>query len=343
MSIIRLPIDIKSLFFNIKNDNQRGHTATVATPIKQGAAINPDLAQITTIPEGVSETSREQLISSLLAKSRALAKINGVFVFDHISVNGIDVDVPCCFCMYIREETAPDNVHCGRQKLHYPTSLFYEDDNILINNRKIIEVISEHLHGYAFLVEAFEYNTTTQTLNFDVIIIGENGIPYSKVFINKRGVGSKFTSQFTEVSDVYDAEIISLREHYGYDVVGPENFFEFMARNNTIAYSLATEFLANLAAEDIRTIKDDYPYSLFDIRCTINGVRKYVVVKQTATKTKYFSLPLSKVQFLNDFAEDALLLLITDINGYPSIQQYQIAELNSLNKSIDSITYTDRT
>ena len=36
MSIIRLPIDTKSLYFNIKNDNKTGHTATVATPLKQG-------------------------------------------------------------------------------------------------------------------------------------------------------------------------------------------------------------------------------------------------------------------------------------------------------------------
>ena len=40
MSVIRLPIDTKSLYFNIKNDNKTGHTATVATPLKQGASIS---------------------------------------------------------------------------------------------------------------------------------------------------------------------------------------------------------------------------------------------------------------------------------------------------------------
>ena len=31
--IIRLPIDIKLLYLNIKNDNESGHTATVATSL----------------------------------------------------------------------------------------------------------------------------------------------------------------------------------------------------------------------------------------------------------------------------------------------------------------------
>ena len=45
MSIIRLPIDTKSLYFNIKNDNETGHTATVATPLKQGASLHTELAE----------------------------------------------------------------------------------------------------------------------------------------------------------------------------------------------------------------------------------------------------------------------------------------------------------
>ena len=86
--------------------------------------------------------------------------------------------------MYIREETAPNNVHFGRQKLHYPTSLVFEDLDVYINNRSVVKAISEELCNYAFLVEAFEDDAT---------IVGENGIPYSKVFVNRRGVGNKFT------------------------------------------------------------------------------------------------------------------------------------------------------
>ena len=54
MSIIRLPIDVKSLYFNIKNDNKTGHTATVATPLKQGASVREGLSRIMEIPENIN-------------------------------------------------------------------------------------------------------------------------------------------------------------------------------------------------------------------------------------------------------------------------------------------------
>ena len=86
MSSVRLPIDVKSLYFNIKNDNEKGHTATVATPLKQGASIHEELSKITDIPEGINPISREELTSNILARSRAQAKINGVYVFSNISI-----------------------------------------------------------------------------------------------------------------------------------------------------------------------------------------------------------------------------------------------------------------
>ena len=46
MQRILLPIDTKSLFLNIFNDNESGHTATVSTPIKQGNSTNERLMQI---------------------------------------------------------------------------------------------------------------------------------------------------------------------------------------------------------------------------------------------------------------------------------------------------------
>ena len=342
MSSIRLPIDLKSLYFNIKNDNKNGHTATVATPLKQGASIREELSQITKIPERIDPFSREELTSQILAKSRAQAKINGVYVFDNISVNGGIIETGGSFCMYIREETDVNNVHFGRQKVHYPTSLIYEDENTSINNKSVVKAISEYLHNYAFIVEAFEYNTETKILNFDVTIVGENDIPYSKVFINKRGVGNKFSSHFTESSDVYDTEIIALREKYGYDAVTPENFNDIISKNDELSLRIAIDFIAKSGAEDIRVLKDEYPYSLFDIQYTDNGIRKYIIVKQTATKVKYFSLPLTKIKFCNDFANDAILLLITDINGLPQVHCYSINELNGMNKAINSITYEDR-
>lgn len=46
MHKIILPIDTKSLYYNVLNDNIRGHTCTVATPIKQGNSTNAFLKDI---------------------------------------------------------------------------------------------------------------------------------------------------------------------------------------------------------------------------------------------------------------------------------------------------------
>lgn len=342
MSLIRLPIDTKSLYFNIKNDNKTGHTATVATPLKQGASVRQELMQIVAIPENINSISRESLISQILSKSRADAKINHLFLFDRISVNGKSLDSTPSFCMYIREETSPNNVHCGRQKLHYPPSLCFEDLDVLINNRTVIKAVSDTLRNYAFLVEAFEYDTDTGILNFDAAIVGENGIPYSKVFINRRGVGNKFTFHFSENSDIYDSEIIALRDALGYDAVRPDNFNEVMSENTRKAINIAIDHIYACGGSNPRVLTEVYPYSLYDIEYKIGARTQYMLVKHTATRFKYLSLPLSKVRFLNDFSDCASLLLITDISCNPTLHTYSISDLNRMDKSINSITYKDR-
>ena len=47
MTKIRLPIDLKSLYYNIFNDNEKGHTCTVATPLKQGKSVNTESVSYT--------------------------------------------------------------------------------------------------------------------------------------------------------------------------------------------------------------------------------------------------------------------------------------------------------
>lgn len=342
MSLIRLSIDTKSLFFNIKNDNERGHTATVATPLKQGSVERPELFAVKEIPEGINCFSKEDLVTQILSKSRALAKINRICVFDKISVNGTLLNGVPAFCIYVREETDPENIHCGRQKLHYPMSLSFEDLNVEINNRMVLKAVSEQLHNYAFIVEAFEYCEETGVFNFDAMVVGESGIPYSKVFVNRRGAGNKFVSYFHENSDVYDSEIIALREKWGYENVSPENFNEIMEKNQQTAYQIAAEYLSKLGAENIRILKEEYPYAIYDLEYTLAGSKRYLIVKHTATKSKYFSLPLSKIQFCKDFDGQAQVLLVTDVNGEPKTHNYTIDELNRLDKSINSITYEDR-
>lgn len=342
MSIVRIPIDVKSFYFNIQNDNATGHTPTVSTPIRQGSSIRSELAGINEIPEKIHNLSREGIISLILTKSRAQAKIDRVLVFDQIAVNWHCLKTPVSFCFYIREETDPNNVHCGRLKLHYPQTLQYADESISIDNHIVIKTVSDYLHDYAFIVEAFEYDTESGVLNFDVTIVGENLIPYSKVFVNRRGVGNKFTAYFNDAADVYDTEIISLREKMGYNNVLPENFDEIYCKNNRVAYSRASDILVGNGSRYIRILKNEYPYSLYDIQYSVGNEKHYIIVKQTATELRYFSLPIGKVRFCNDFPDFVQVWLFTDIAGAPKLTVYTANEINHLNKSISSISYSDR-
>lgn len=339
--IIRLPIDIKSLYLNIKNDNESGHTATVATPLKQYGGVNEQLVKILDVPENVNPISKEGMISQILSKSRAEAKINNVFVFDKISVNGIRIENIPSYCIYIREETAEGYVHCGRQKVHYPITFKYSDEEVEINNKAVMNAIAEQLSNYAFIVEAFEYDTESKVLNFDVIVVGTKDIPYSKVFINRRGVGGKFTSNFSEESESYDAEIIALRERYGYSNVGPENFTSVMQDNRMIAENIAEEYLKEAGATEIRKLREEYPYALYDIEYKVNGVKRYMLVRFTATNSKYFNLSFNKIKFCNDFNGQVCVCLITDINGKAKTNIYTIEDMNRMNKRLNSICYED--
>lgn len=244
--------------------------------------------------------------------------------------------------MYIREETNSTNVHFGRQKLHYPLSLAFEDYDIHIDNRAIISAISMHLNNYAFIIEAFEYNTDEKVLNFDATIVGNNQVPYSKVFVNRRGVGNKFSTLLSDNLDSYDTEIIALRKKLGYDKVYTENYSEIVAKNNALARETVASYLSNRGAKQIRLIKNEFPYSLFDIEYWIDDHKKFVIVQQTATNEKSFTLSTEEIQFINDFVDDTSLFLVTDICGSKKITSYSAFDVNALPKRIASIIFEDR-
>lgn len=340
MKKIVLPIDTKSLHYNIKNDNKSRHTATVSTPLKQGSSYRKELGKIYSIPHNISIQSENGLIEQLISSSRSKVRISDVFVFDKISVNGITVDTDVSFCIYLREETDSHNIHCGRIKVHYPITLKYEDSETVIDNRKVINAISNCLHNYAFLIKAFEYDFDKESLNFIAIIVGENLVPYSKVFVNERGTGNKFTSVFNEIADVYDMEIISMRQNIG-RYISPSNFPEIMQVNKEKAIKLTESILKDKGFKDIINVGEEYPYSLFDFQYNDNGITKYLIVCFTSTKSKYFNLSVKKVTFCNDFHDHVKVLLITDINGNPLINEYTFLEFSALPKRINSIMYID--
>ncbi len=339
MSVLRLPIDTKSLHCNIKNDNKSGHTATVATPLKQGSSYDQELGRIFEIPQYKYFETNADLINSINKNARTPIKVIGVFVFDRIAVNGTKIECNKQFCIYVREEIDKSKVQCGRIKVHYPIGFQFEDNELSIDNRSIVNAVSAKLNNYAFFVSAFEYNTDTKLLNFRATIVGEPQVPYSKVFVNEKGVGNKFVLSFTDISDHYDSEVIALRQREG-DSVTAINYLDIMNKYRTEAMKYAEHFLYDSDnVTQVRNVGREYPYAPYDFEYIQGNITKYALVFFTATNTVYFSMSSKRVRFCNDFADRTLLVLFTEIAKEPKMHLYTIEEANCFRKDIALIVY----
>lgn len=335
MHKIVLPIDLKSLYYNVLNDNRKGHTCTVATPIKQGNSVNPFLKEVYKIPEQVDFEQHDMLIKELTKNSKSIVKINNVFVFEKIKVNGTQLNVDSNFCIYTKEEIDINRAQYGRIKLHYPLSIKYELLNI--DNRKVINAISDYLHGYAFIVEAFEYDFEDRTLNFVVLLAGYSNIPYSKIFINNKGVGSKYNKIIKNHFDLYDSEIIALRRKYD-DKVSTENFIEYIENGFNQSKKIVINQLENSEAINIRDISSDYPYCLFDLQYYLNGELYYAMVFSTYTKSTYFNLSSWQNQFINTF-DNVVIFLVIDVGDDNKIIKIDKDDLMEFSAMMNSVRF----
>ena len=335
MHKILLPIDTKSLYYNILNDNLKGHTCTVATPIKQGNAINPFLSEIYKIPKQIDFEKSEDLIRELSKNSKSIIKINNVFVFDKLKINGHPLNVDSNFCMFTKEEIDSGRAQFGRIKLHYPLSI--KNAYYSIDNRKVINAISDFLFGYAFLVESFEYDFDDDSLNFNVLLVGYSGIPYSKVFINNKGVGNKYIQDIRNYIDLYDSEIIALRQKYGLDV-STKNFNDYLEKGRLIAKEIVKNHLEQIGASLIRDVSDEYPYSLFDIQYYLNGEIQYCLVFATYTRKKYFNLSSYQNQFINCFSNSSIAL-VTDVDGDNNVNVITREDIKNYSVLMDVVRF----
>ena len=335
MHRIILPIDTKSLYYNVLNDNIKGHTCSVATPIKQGKSINPLLKEVYRIPEQIDFEKHEQLIKELTKNSKSVVKINNVFVFEKLKVNGKSLNVDVSYCIYTKEEIDKSRAQCGRIKLHYPLSIKYETLNI--DNRKVINAISDFVHGYAFIVESFEYNFEDRSLNFNVLLAGYSNIPYSKIFINNKGVGSKYNKAVKNYFDMYDTEIIALRKKYT-DQVSTENFIEYIETGFDISKQKVRQYLESFRAVNIRDISSEYPYSLFDFQYYINDTIHYVIVFSTYTKSIYFNLSSWQNQFINTF-DNVEIFLVTDVGDKNNLIEINKNDLMKFSVMMNSVRF----
>ena len=335
MHKIILPIDTKSLYYNVLNDNSKGHTCTVATPIKQGKSINHLLKEVYRIPEQIDFEKHEQLIKELTKNSKSIVKINNVFVFEKLKLNGQVLNVDANYCIYTKEEIDKNRAQFGRIKLHYPLSIKYELLNI--DNRKVINAISNSVHGYAFIVESFEYDFEDRSLNFNVLLVGYSNIPYSKVFINNKGVGSKYNKIVKNYFDMYDSEIIALRKKYT-DQVSTENFIEYIEAGFDISKQKVRQYLESVGATNIRDISSEYPYSLFDYQYYINSTIHYAIVFSTYTKSVYFNLSSWQNQFINTF-NNIKVFLVTDVGDKNSIIEINKDDLMKFSVMMSSVRF----
>lgn len=235
--------------------------------------------------------------------------------------------------MFVKEEIDPSKAQFGRIKLHYPTSLKYS--LLDIDNKAVISSISEHLYGFAFIVDAFEFDFDDNSLNFIVTIVGYNQIPYSKVFINSKGTGKKYTKAFKRTEDCYDSEIVILKKRYG-DEITPENFQEYMNKANSRAILVAKDYLISKGAKEVNSLCDIYPYSIFDLKYVINGKTEYAIVKTSYTKAIYFDLSGEERQALALFKKSSLLF-ISEAFGCEEIKIYKQEQLNELDSLVTSV------
>lgn len=165
MSHFTFGLDTKSFFFNISNDNEKGHTATVSTPLKQGSTVKPELEEFKNCSSNVS-TDCAGLLRECTKNSKSIIRINNILVFKEIYLNGEFLTNQYEFCMYLKEETDPNRIQCGRIKLHYPISLSYFDFQYNIDNKAVLNLISKKLHNYAFLISKIQIFDQAGKINF---------------------------------------------------------------------------------------------------------------------------------------------------------------------------------
>ena len=343
MSHFLFKLDTKSFFFNIKNDNDKVHTATVATILKQGRSISSALSEFEKCSSNVP-LDCPNLIKECIKNSKSIVNINNLLVFNKIYLNGEFLTDEYEFCMYLKEETDPSKIQFGRIKLHYPSSLRYSDFRYNIDNRAILNLISKKLNNYAFLVVKVEIFNEPGKINFITNIIGQNGIPYTKVFLNYKGDASKkFNQVFNEIADNYEIEAPLMRE-YGVPeilVIDPTTYKVAYDYCRSRALSFFLDKAEANGCTDIEVVSQNYPYDIIDIELLYKGRKKYIILCFTTTNQDYFFLSNAKNEFIYDFKGDAVIVLIKSIlTKSPKIEVFGVEELREMKRSLEVVKYS---
>ena len=102
-----------------------------------------------------------------------------------------------------------------------------------------------------------------------------------------------------------------------------------------------TNSVRNLGALNfinIRDISSEYPYSLFDFQCYINGTIHYAIVFSTYTISIYFNLSSWQNQFINTF-DNVEIFLVTDVGDKNNIIKINKNDLMEFSVMMNSVRF----
>ena len=355
-------IDEKSLFKGVKNDYKKGQTATVHTPLNQSKdkkkwrndilnCLNEyKSVNIDRLPETLKDKCLKQTTSS------ASGKIVGFYVFSDFSLDGVPFQERFSFAMYIKEETSEyiikrdgsktKNTHLGRQKLHYPLSLSHITDGFNIDNNKVLNKILEVNGGFAYVVNGFDIDTDTKTLNFKTTMIGPEGVLLSNVFKRKKGVGSKML-----VDGILDQIGIAPIAKYDLSKEEKNSFIVTLKKiqessrasgrtGEEYVYNNINKIFTSNSIKHIIHVSQKYPQSPYDIECIVDDKKMYIEVKSTKMESKTFYMSKGERKFMEKYEENYLLVLVTNVNSQKKrLFKYIREDIEHMKQEIQGIKY----
>lgn len=364
MGKIRFRIDEKALYYGIYNDYERGEVMTSSTPINQSKdkkKWHKDIIKF--IESGLEEKGNipERLLNQLTRKttSQANTRINQLYVFNNILIDGQRLKTSYSFVLYVKEEidasitrkdgTKGPNTHLGRLKLHNPSNIKYNLDGYNINNKEVLKSILVQNGGFAYIVRGFEVDSEKKTLNFITSLIGLNGVFLSNVFKKKKGVGKKLLLDeiALEAQDVAPDSTMLVKYGEENDNARETDFdslrkiqIENVKLGEKYVYDHLLELIDEYASDVFHT-SERYPTSPYDIEYTDDkGVKQYVEVKSTSGSREVFNMSSGEIKFMNQYSDRYVLLLVTGVkSSMPKVKVFRSKQIIGMRKEYPSTRF----
>ena len=358
-------IDEKSLYRGIKNDYKNGQTATVHTPLNQSKDKNKWRRDIYDFIKGYPSENINSLPSTLIdnclpkTTSEAESKLVCFFVFNKFSVDGTPFDSNSSFAMYVKEETSSmiikrdgtrvPNSHLGRQKIHYPITLSHYANGYNIDNRNVLDTILKINGGFAFVVNGFDIDSDTKTLNFRTTMVGLEGVLLSNVFKRKKGVGTKLLVDGLldriGIPQITKSELTFEEKNKFINTL--QKIQESSRNSGKVGEEYVLMNIKNILetnnVKDLFRISDKYPLSPYDIECIADGKKLFIEVKSTIKGKKIFYMSRGERKFMDKYQENYLLILVTNVNSnkkrHNKYRRKDIMNENLINQEPQSIKF----